>query len=108
MGGMDKLIQADIFFFVTTCAIVLLTIIFAIALVYVVFIAKNVHYVITKIKDESDNISGDIASARQKIKEQGVRLLSIFTLLKSFASFTSDKKARKKNGKKGDDSEASN
>lgn len=97
---MDKLVHADIFFFITTCAIVLLTIIFAVALVYGVFIAKNIHYVVKKIKEESDNISGDIANARQKIREQGMKIASYMTFLKSLVTFSSQKKAKKKTVKK--------
>ncbi len=105
---MDKLVHADIFFFITTCAIVLLTIIFAIALVYGIFIAKNVHYVVKKIKEESDNISGDIAHARQKMREQGMKFASYVAFLKSLVSFGSDKKSKKKSSKKTDDSEVTN
>lgn len=105
---MDKLVHADIFFFITTCAIVILTIIFAVALVYGVFIAKNVHYVVKKIKEESDNISGDIAHARQKIKEQGMKVASFMAFIKSLASFGSARKTKKKAAKKAEDSEVTN
>ncbi len=99
---MDTLIHADIFFFITTCALVLLTIIAGVALVYVVFIAKNIHYVVKKVKEESDNISGDIAHARQKIRDQGVKLASLMAFLKTIISLRSTKKetpAKKKNAK---------
>ena len=105
---MDKLVHADIFFFITTCAIVLLTIIFAIALVYGIFIAKNVHYVVKKIKEESDNISGDIAHARQKMREQGAKVASYVAFFKSLVSFGSERKAKKKSAKKEEDSEVKN
>lgn len=105
---MDKLIHADIFFFITTCAIILLTIILAVAFVYVVFIAKNVNYIVTKIKEESDNISGDIAHARQKIREQGLKLTAMFAFLKSLVNFSSAHKTRKKSVKKEEGSEDSN
>jgi predicted PurR-regulated permease PerM len=105
---MDKLVHADIFFFITTCAIVLLTIIFAIALVYGIFIAKNLHYIVKKIKEESDNISGDIAHARQKIREQGIKMASYVEFLKSLVSFGSAKKSKKKSSKKTEDSEDTN
>ncbi|MEI6490364.1 MAG: hypothetical protein WCO16_01220 [bacterium] len=105
---MDKLVHADIFFFITTCAIVLLTIILAVAFVYGIFIAKNVHYVVKRIKEESDNISGDIAHARQKIKEQGMKMASYVAFFKSLVSFGSEKKAKKKSQKKSEDSEFTN
>ncbi len=105
---MDKLVHADIFFFITTCAIVLLTIIFAVALIYGVFIAKNVHYIVKKIKEESDNISGDIAHARQKIREQGMKLVSMMAFLKSLVTFGAGKKTRKKASKEETDPEFTN
>lgn len=108
MRVMDKLVHADIFFFITTCAIVVLTIIFGIALVYGIFIAKNVHYVVKKIKEESDNISGDIAHARQKIREQGMKVASYISFFKSLVSFGTARKAKKKSSKRSEDSEVTN
>ncbi len=106
---MDKLVHADIFFFITTCAIVLLTIILAVAFVYGIFIAKNVNYVVKKIKEESDNISGDIAHARQKIREQGMKVASYVEFFRSLVSFGSAKKAKKRSSKKTEeDSEVTN
>ena len=105
---MDKLVHADIFFFITTCAIVLLTIIFAVVLVYGIFVAKNVLYIVKKIKEESDNISGDIAHARQKIREQGMKVASYVAFFKSLVNFGSERKSKKKATKKVEESEVTN
>lgn len=86
---MNNLVHADIFFFITTCAVVAITIILVFVLIYVVLVAKNIHYVIKKIKEESDHISEDIAHARMKIKEQGTKIASLMGFLKNMASFKS-------------------
>ncbi len=91
---MNTLVHADIFFFITTCSVVIISIILAIALVYAVMVAKNIHYVVTKIKEESDHISEDIAHARMKIKEQGAKITTLMAFFKNMASFRSAKVAK--------------
>ena len=105
---MDKLIHADIFFFITTCALVLLTIILAIVFSYGVFIAKNINHIVKRIKEQSDNISEDIEVARQKIKDQGLKFASIIAFIKSLSIFNSIRKSRKKSTKKEESSESEN
>lgn len=88
---MDTIVHADIFFFITACAVVILTIILGIILIYGVFVAKNVHYIVSKIKKESDNISDDIYNVRLKIKEQSTKILALMAFLKNIAGMSSAK-----------------
>ena len=88
---MDTIIHADIFFFITACAVVVLTIILGIILIYGVFVAKNVHYIVSKVKKESDNISDDIYNVRLKIKEQSTKILALMAFLKNMAGMRTSK-----------------
>lgn len=71
---MNTLIHADIFFFVSTIALIFISIGIAIALVYVIKILRNVSDVSDKVKDESTEILADIKELRGDIKKEGFRL----------------------------------
>jgi len=63
---MQTLIHADIFFFVTTVAVILFTIGIVIALVFVIMILKNLHKLSETVRTEADHIAGDIDAIRAK------------------------------------------
>jgi hypothetical protein len=90
---MDSLLHADIFFLVTTVAMILITIVIVIALIYVIKILRDVSSVSKKVKNESDEIINDIKLLRGSIKTQGLKM----SLLKNF--FGSFFKRRKKSSK---------
>jgi F0F1-type ATP synthase membrane subunit a len=86
---MESLIHADIFFFVTTILVVVLTGALIVVSVYVVRILRDMKDISQKVKNESEKIVGDIDNLRDKIKEEGVGLRS---LGKFFSFFTPRKK----------------
>lgn len=71
---MESLIQANIFFFITSVAVILLTILGIVLLVYVVLILRDFRGVSSKVREETDLIAADIDSARAHIKEKGASL----------------------------------
>lgn len=79
---METLIHADIFFFITTIAIVILTIIMAIVLVYFIVILNDIRYISRKVRKESDVIIDDVHHLRDQIKTQGMSLGYLFTFFK--------------------------
>lgn len=81
---METLIHADIFFFVSTISLVVITIGFAWALVYLIRILRNVRDISDKAKIESDEIVSDIRSFRKAVKEEGLKWKSISALIRSF------------------------
>lgn len=81
---MDTLIQANIFFFITSVVTVVLAIGVAILLFYIIRITRNVDYISKKLKDESDNVTADIALLRARIKEEGVKVAPIIGLFSRF------------------------
>lgn len=81
---MDTLIQADIFFFITSIAVILLAVLCIILLAYGVKIARTISSIATTIKDESENVIEDIAELRGKVKEEGVKVSAFWRFVTGF------------------------
>lgn len=81
---MQNLVQADIFFFITSIVVVILGTATIIASVYIMRILHSVRYIVNKIKEESDHVSDDIAELRGRVKEGGVKFSSIIRTLGAF------------------------
>jgi len=75
---MDTLMKADIFFFITAIAVVLVTIVFIVVLVYVAKILKDIKYITKKAKSEADLIAEDLSELRHNVKEKGAKLKYFF------------------------------
>ena len=94
---MNSLIHADIFFFVTTIAVVVVAAVFTVALVYFIMVLKNIRDVSEVIKDETHLIRDDIHAARENIKQEGFKLKHIISF---FSNISNKKQGRKTNTKK--------
>jgi uncharacterized protein YoxC len=79
---MDTLIHADIFFFITTIALILIALGLIIALIYIIKILHNVFHVSEKVKVESDEIISDLKTLRGNVKEKGFRLQYVKQFIK--------------------------
>lgn len=66
---MNNLIHADIFFFITTIAVVILAILVSILIYYIVKIAKNLASITETVRKEGENVAGDIAAFREKVRQ---------------------------------------
>jgi hypothetical protein len=91
---MDTLIHADIFFFVTTIAVIVVGAVFTIALIYLVKILIDLRDITRQVKEETVLFRQDLGNLRSDVRREGFRLermVSFFrTLLKS-------KKSKEKN-----------
>lgn len=81
---MDELIHADIFFFITAIAVVIISIGMAIALYLVISILRDVQAVATKVRKASDELEQDFEVLRSSVKEEGVRVKTIVELVLAF------------------------
>ena len=90
---MDTLIKSEIFFFITSIAVVILTILLGMAAVYLIRILRNVDDISKKAKDEAALIKEDVADLRQNIRDEGIKV-------KSFVNFF--KKIKGRRPKKGE------
>jgi hypothetical protein len=80
----ESLIHADIFFFVTTIALVVLSIGFAICLYYGIKILKNVKEMSDKIHAESDEILSDVKKLRGALRDEGIKWKHVADLARNF------------------------
>lgn len=75
---MDTFIQADIFFFITTIAVALVTIGLVIALVYAIKILHTVRKIADTIHTESGLIAEDVQQLRDKAHKGTITAGGIF------------------------------
>jgi hypothetical protein len=79
---MNEFFKMDIFFFVATLGVVVLTFFAAYALWRIGRILKHVEYISKQVAIESDNVRQDIAEMRSSIRQGKGRLKSLFGFLK--------------------------
>jgi MFS superfamily sulfate permease-like transporter len=91
-----SIVKADIFFFVTTIAVVVLTLILSIIMIYLISILRYVKHISQIAKDQAEVISDDIDDLRGTIKTKGASLASIFDFLGSMTRKKVDKKTKRK------------
>ena len=70
---MNEFYKMDIFFVVTTAAVILLAILLAIVLVYVIKIMNDIKYISGKAKNETDKLSEDMDDLRAKVRTEGLK-----------------------------------
>jgi len=91
---MDTLVHADIFFFITSIAVVIGGLLIAIILIYGILIFRDLLAISNEVKREAELIGMDIDQAREHIKKQGAKYSSMFDFLKGIfmGKFRSSKK----------------
>lgn len=105
---MDTLIQADIFFFITSIAVIVLTLLLIVLLAYGVKIARTIASIANTVKEESENVIEDIADLRGRVKEEGVKVSAFWKFVTGFIlnrfadkfTATSEKTSRKSRARK--------
>jgi len=66
---MQDLIQSDIFFFITSIAVIAVTIFILITLWYIIRILKNIKDVSEIVKEETVFLSGDFSRFKKAVKK---------------------------------------
>jgi hypothetical protein len=82
---MNEFYKMDVFFFVATIAVVILTLLLAALIVYIIKISRDIKYISQKAKSEADLISQDLSDLRENVKDKGVKMkyfLSFFNNLR--------------------------
>ncbi len=90
---MEGFLKADIFFFVTTIAVIFVSVALVVVLVYLIKILRDFLYVSKKVKDESDKIIRDVDEFRGEFKKRSgswAEIIAFFSKL-----FKIKKKAEK-------------
>lgn len=84
---MDYFLKQDIFFFITTVAVMTVTVLLGVFLVYLIRIARTVDRILVKVREETDIITEELAELRKNIRKEGVKI-------KHFAKFFSNVKKK--------------
>ncbi|HVB19683.1 MAG TPA: hypothetical protein VNF51_00120 [Candidatus Paceibacterota bacterium] len=79
---MNGFLQMDIFFFVTTVAVILFTLLGVLGMWQFLRILKNIEHISEQIALESDSIRLDLAGVRSDIRRGKGRLKSLFGFFK--------------------------
>jgi hypothetical protein len=95
---MDELLQTNIFFYVTSAAVILLTIFWVVISFYIFKIVKEVQQITHMVKEESAEIAEDLGDLRESIKQEGFKLWHLL-------SFMTGRKARRSKRKTGGSAE---
>lgn len=66
---MNNLVHADIFFFITTIAVVVVTLLMAVILTYAVVTIRTLSKIVNRIRTESEQVLEDLSELREKVKE---------------------------------------
>ena len=88
---MNSLIKSDVFFFITSIAVVVLTILLCVLIFYLIKVSKDIKYISQKAKSEADNVVKDIQNLRDGVKQQGQNLKNLLNF------FGRNKNSTKKN-----------
>ena len=82
---METIMKSEIFFFITSIAVVIITILLGVLATYLIRILRNVDDISAKAKDEAGLIKEDIAELRENVKTEGAKvkhLVKFFNNLK--------------------------
>lgn len=71
---MDSLLKSDIFFFITSVAVVIIAILLTVLIIYLIKVSRDIRYISQRAKTEADNIIDDVSQLRANIKEQGGKI----------------------------------
>jgi len=95
---MGTLIHADIFFFVTTIAVVVVGIALTIALIYLAKVLSDIKEITKQVKEETILFREDIGGLRGDIKKEGFRAERFLIFIKNLfkKTGTRSKKEMKK------------
>lgn len=81
---MEPIAKSELFFFVSTIALVVFVSILVMALYFVIKILRDIKFIAGKAKEEAANISEDIQNLRQNVKNEGVKVKHIARFFNSF------------------------
>ena len=81
---MDSIIKSEIFFFITSIAVIVLSIGAAAVLVYAIRVLRDVDHVAKLVRDESDLIAKDVSQLRESAEKEGVKISRLARLFRKY------------------------
>lgn len=79
---MEDVLKSDIFFFVTTIAVALVSAGLIVVFVYLIKILNDFLFISRKVKEEGEKIIKDVEAVREKAEKEGLRMKKIFAFFK--------------------------
>ena len=89
---MDTLVKSDLFFFVTTIALVVVSLGMLAVIVYVLYILKEMKALIQLVKNETELIREDMGDLRSHVRTEGFKWSSLFIFFRKLWKHKSLKK----------------
>ena len=93
---MSEIIHADIFFFITAVAVILLTVIFGVALIYVVLIVRDLRAIVARVRRASESLESDLNAFREEVKQEGYKARALVDVALGFIARKLTKAVRPK------------
>lgn len=78
---MEAVAKSEIFFFITTVCIILVTLVILVSGVYLVKIVADVKSITKRLKEETAEVMDDLKSARESLKEKGRSFASVLAAI---------------------------
>lgn len=94
---MDTLIHADIFFFVTTIAVIVITVALTVLIVYLVKVLRSVRKIADAVGEETALLRRDIGDLRNEVRARGARAGEAVDWFGKFFGATKKSRSKKKN-----------
>lgn len=91
----DSFIHADIFFFISSVALVIISIGITVLIIYLISIMKNIRDISEKVKGESGELIKDIKDLRITLRQEGIKWRHVADMIRHFFSHKEDKKKGK-------------
>lgn len=91
---MDTLMHADIFFFITTVAVVLVAFCALIILIYVIQILHRARKIADLVHEETILFRKDIEALRTSVKVEGFKLKSVIRFIRRLLPLDRSKRSR--------------
>jgi len=92
---MQDLMKADIFFFVTTIAVILVAIGVSVGLYYIVRILRNVRDVTNRVDEGSKMLAEDLGDLRTSLKRDGFVMANVARFMQKGSRWFSRRPPRK-------------
>jgi hypothetical protein len=78
---MDSVLTSDIFFFITSIAVAIVTTLIVILLVSIIRLVRNISGIVERVREGTDALSEDMGAVRSKLKEKGLMSALIVTIM---------------------------
>ena len=81
---MDSIVKSEIFFFISSIAVIVLSVGAAAVLVYAIRVLRDVDHVAKLVRDESDLIAKDVSQLRESAEKEGVKISRLARLFRKY------------------------